>query len=227
MIEVDGPLIRRINSSPSAGPSNVNSDQTIFVVDDDAAVRNSLRALLETVGLRVQTFALPGEFLEGCVEDMAGCILLDVRMPGMSGLEVQRRLVQRGIRTPVIFITGHGDVATAVSAMKAGAVDYIEKPLREEILLDRVRIALELDERRQASRGQAGEILERLSLLTPRERTVMDLVVSGKSNKLIALELGLSQKTIEVHRAHVMAKLRAESLAELVRFVVEATGKFS
>lgn len=202
----------------------MKSDQTIFVVDDDAAVRDSLRTLLETAGVRVRTFALPGEFLEACGEDMAGCILLDVRMPGMSGLEVQRRLIQRGIRTPIIFITGHGDVATAVSAIKAGAVDFLEKPLREEILLDRVRMALELDKRYRAPRGQGGHILERISLLTPRERTVMDLVVSGKSNKLIALELGLSQKTIEVHRAHVMAKLRAKSLAELVRFVLEATG---
>lgn len=194
---------------------------TVFVIDDDAAVRDSLKYLIESVGHRVRTFASANEFLDACTPEHAGCILADVRMPGMSGLELQERLVARAILMPTIIITGHGDVAMAVRAMKAGALDFIEKPFSDQVLLDQIHVALERDIREREKRDRQRRIQDRFSLLSPRERTVMDKVVAGKSNKTIAAELGLSQKTVEVHRAHVMAKVKADSLAQLVHMALQ------
>ncbi|RIK64777.1 MAG: DNA-binding response regulator [Planctomycetota bacterium] len=194
---------------------------TVFVIDDDAAVRDSLKYLIESVGHRVRTFASANEFLDACTTEHAGCILADVRMPGMSGLELQERLVARAILMPTIIITGHGDVAMAVRAMKAGALDFIEKPFSDQVLLDQIHVALERDTREREKRDRQRRIQDRFSLLSPRERTVMDKVVAGKSNKTIAAELGLSQKTVEVHRAHVMAKVKADSLAQLVHMALQ------
>lgn len=194
---------------------------TVFVIDDDAAVRDSLKYLIESVGHRVRTFASANEFLDACTPEHAGCILADVRMPGMSGLELQERLVARAILMPTIIITGHGDVAMAVRAMKAGALDFIEKPFSDQVLLDQIHVALERDIREREKRDRQRRIQDRFLLLSPRERTVMDKVVAGKSNKTIAAELGLSQKTVEVHRAHVMAKVKADSLAQLVHMALQ------
>ncbi len=194
----------------------------VHVIDDDAAVRDSLRLLIESVGLRAKAYESAAEFLETCAPDAAGCILLDVRMPGMSGLELQERLNSRGATMPIILITGHGDVSMAVRAMKAGALDFIEKPFSDQVLLDRVHLALEKDARQRAQQVIETEIEQRFALLSPRERTVMSMVVSGMSNKAIAADLGLSQKTVEVHRAHVMSKVNADSLAELVQMAIRS-----
>lgn len=197
------------------------NEPKVFVIDDDAAVRDSLRYLIESVGLCAETYASAIEFLDICTPELAGCILADVRMPGMSGLELQERLVARGIQTPTILITGHGDVSMAVRAMKAGVMDFIEKPFSDQVLLDQIHLALERDEKNRQERARQVHLRERFSLLSPREKTVMDKVVAGKSNKTIAAELGLSQKTVEVHRAHVMAKVKADSLAQLVHLAVQ------
>jgi RNA polymerase sigma factor (sigma-70 family) len=195
--------------------------KTVLVVDDDNAVRDSLKWLIESVGLSALLFASADEMLNSDALQHAGCILLDVRMPGISGLELQERLNARGVTTPVIVITGHGDVPMAVRAMKAGAMDFIEKPFSDQLLLDEIYRALEKDAQSRKSAEMDARILERFELLSPRERTVMAMVVEGMSNKAVAAELGLSQKTVEVHRARVMTKLRADSLAQLVRFAVQ------
>jgi two-component system response regulator FixJ len=194
---------------------------TVFVVDDDQAVRDSLRWLLESVSLPVETFASAGEFLDRYNPEQPGCLVVDVRLPGLSGLELQERLKQQKVDLPAIVITGHGDVAMAVEAMKAGALEFFEKPVGDQKLLDSVWKAIErnLDDRRQ--RAAHNNIRDRLNRLTPREREVMDLVVMGKLNKQIAAELGVSFKTVEVHRARVMQKMEAASLAELVRMHAE------
>lgn len=191
----------------------------VYVVDDDQAVRESLRWLLESVGLHVETFAGAVEFLER-YQDQPGCLVVDVRLPGMSGLDLQQMLIQRDIRVPVIVITGHGDVPIAVRAMKAGAVDFIEKPFNDQTLLDRVRYAIDLDARRRADRREELEVRRRMDRLSPRERQVMERVVAGRFNKEIAEDLGISPKTIEVHRAHVMEKMEANSVATLVRMAM-------
>lgn len=193
----------------------------VFVVDDDAAVRESLEMLIESVGHTVQTFASAVDFLEAWTPDRTGCLVLDVRMPGMSGLELQQRLKEKEGRIPIIFITGHGDVPMAVSSMKAGAVDFIQKPFRDQELLDRIAEALDLGARAFHRRAMKEQILERAEVLTPREYEVMERVVAGDPNKAIAAELGLSERTVEVHRAHVMAKMRADSLPDLVRMVMQ------
>lgn len=200
------------------------SPAVVYVVDDDQAVRDSLRWLIESVGLGARTFASAHEFLEYCAGDARGCLLLDVRMPGMSGLELQERLASQDISLPVIIITGHADVTMAVRAMKAGAVDFVEKPFSDQVLLDKVQRAIELDAQRHARRAEVEQVRRRMKLLSPREETVMRKVVEGKSNRAIAAELGLSQKTVEVHRAHVMAKVKAPSLAHLVRMAMVAEG---
>ncbi len=198
----------------------------VYVVDDDAAVRNSLRFLIESTGYRVATFANAREFLAGYDSTQPGCLVLDVRMPGPSGLDLQQQLTAAGIALPVIIVTGYGDVPIAVKAMRGGAVDFIEKPYDDELLLRRIREAAEKDIRNRRERAEWNEIHTRLTLLTRREREVLDRVVNGLPNKQIAGDLGISTKTVEAHRAHVMEKMRAESLAELVRLVqVGRTGE--
>jgi RNA polymerase sigma factor (sigma-70 family) len=197
---------------------------TVFVVDDDEAMRNSLKWLVETENLRVETFASAHEFLDAYYPGRAGCILLDVRMPGMSGLDLQAHLRGENIRIPIIIITGHGDVPMAVQAMKAGALDFIEKPFDDELLLSSIRRALALDAEQRLRQESRAELAMRLAQLTPREHEVMEMVTDGKSNKEIANALGVSAKTVEAHRARVMEKMGARSLAELVRMVLE-TGR--
>ncbi|HEU4600539.1 MAG TPA: response regulator FixJ [Steroidobacteraceae bacterium] len=198
-----------------------NSRPTIFVVDDDAAVRDALKLLLRSVGQPVETFGSAQEFLDAYSEDRPGCLVLDIRMPGMSGLELQQKLNEKHSILPIIFITGHGDVPMAVEAMQAGAVDFIQKPFRDQDLIDRINQALEKDGSNRAALGERNDIRRRLETLTPREREVLDLVVHGKANKVIAGDLKLSQRTVEIHRARVMEKMQASSLAHLVRMVLE------
>jgi FixJ family two-component response regulator len=194
-------------------------EPTVFVVDDDEAVRLSLSMLVETVGLKVRTFKNGQEFLDSCERDQAGCVVLDVRMPGMSGLEVQAKLNQEGMDMPVIIVTGHGDVPMAVEALKAGAVDFVEKPFRDQTLLDNIQEAIELDARNRRSQAQQNEVEAKKALLTRREQQVMELLVAGKNNKTIAYELQISQKTVDFHRANVLAKMGVRSVVELVRLV--------
>lgn len=189
---------------------------TVFVVDDDSALRDALRGLLGTAGLQVEAYANGATFLDAIDRDRAGCVLLDMAMPGMSGHQVQAALKDRGFELPIIFLTGHGDIPAAVKAVRAGAVDFLEKPVRGEVLLDRVRRSLAIDEERRSAREQATEIKRRFATLRPREAEVMALVVTGLSNKEIAQNLGLSPRTVEVHRTHVMHKMGAGNLAELV-----------
>ncbi|HEY6644608.1 response regulator FixJ [Povalibacter sp.] len=202
-------------------PNSNNTRPTIFVVDDDSAVRDALKLLLRSVGQAVETYASGQEFVEAYSEDRPGCLVLDIRMPGMSGLELQQKLNERHSILPIIFITGHGDVPMAVEAMQAGAVDFIQKPFRDQDLIDRINQALEKDNNNRAALGERNDIRHRLETLTPREREVLDLVVHGKANKVIAGDLKLSQRTVEIHRARVMEKMQASSLAHLVRMVLE------
>jgi two-component system response regulator FixJ len=201
------------------------SEPTVFVVDDDQAMRTSLQWLIESTGMQVRTFESADAFLAAYYPGRSGCLLLDVRMPGMSGLELQGYLAREGYRLPVIMITGHGDVPMAVKAMKAGAVDFIEKPFHDEDLLRSIRNALDLDQRRRANQSARAEIATRLAELTPREHEVLAMVTDGKSNKEMAAALGVTPKTVEAHRARVMEKMRAESLAELVRMALVASGE--
>jgi FixJ family two-component response regulator len=194
-------------------------EPTVFVVDDDEAVRRSLSMLVETVGLKVRTFSNGQEFLDSCGPNQAGCVVLDVRMPGMSGLEVQSKLKAGGVSIPVIIVTGHGDVPMAVEALKAGAMDFVEKPFRDQTLLDNIQEAIELDARNRSSHAQQTEIEARKALLTRREQQVMELLVAGKNNKTIAHELQISQKTVDFHRANVLEKMGVESVVKLVRLV--------
>jgi len=191
--------------------------QVVFVIDDDASMRDAVSRLLNAVGLTVQTFASAREFLAGRLPDVPGCVVLDVRLPGLSGLDLQREMVERGIHIPVIFITGHGDIPMSVQAMKAGAVEFLTKPFRDQDLLDAVRSGIQLDRQGRKERAELAELRDGLRQLTPREREVMSLVVAGLLNKQIALRLGTSEKTIKIHRSHVMQKMRADSLADLVR----------
>jgi two-component system response regulator FixJ len=195
---------------------------TVFVVDDDEAVRTSLRLLLKSVGLPVETYAAAQEFLDQFDPDRAGCLVLDIRMPGVSGLELQQHLNDQHSIMPIVFITGHGDVPMAVEAMQAGAVDFIQKPFRDQDLIDRINRALEKDREMRNALRERDEIRRRMSQLTPREREVLELVTQGKANKVIAGDLNVSQRTVEIHRARVMEKMGANSLAHLVRMVIEA-----
>jgi FixJ family two-component response regulator len=193
---------------------------TVFVIDDDDAVRNSLRLLLRSVGLPVQICASAQQFLPTYDPRQPGCLVLDIRMPGMSGLELQQQLNMRGAIIPVVFITGHGDIPMAVEAMQHGAFDFLQKPFRDQDLIDRVQRALERDAATRAQLKQTDNIRAHLETLTPRERQVLELMTAGKSNKLMAHELGASQRTVEVHRARVMEKMAAHSLAQLVRMTL-------
>lgn len=198
--------------------------QTVFVVDDDAGMREALQSILETVGFPTAVYASAQEFLEAYHPSQAGCLVLDVRMPGMNGLELQKQLNARGAVIPVIFVSGHGDISMAVEAMKHGAFDFLEKPFREEDLLDRVRRALARDARIRKALSEHERIRAHLESLTPRERDVLNRIVEGKSNKVIGGELRLSTRTVELHRARVMEKMRASSLAELVRMMIDVEG---
>ena len=195
---------------------------TVFIVDDDAAIRFAMQALMDSVNLSHEIFASADEFLEKIGDQRPGCLVLDIRMPGLGGLELQEELINRGNTLPIIFITGHGDVPMAVEAMQKGAVDFIQKPFRDQELLDRIREALATDEERREAQQHHAEVAGRLERLTNREREVFDLVVTGKPNKVIAYELGVSQRTVEIHRARVMEKMQARSLADLVKMHMTA-----
>ncbi len=193
---------------------------TVFVVDDDAEVRNALKLLLESVGLPVVCYASAHEYLEAFDERRPGCLVTDIRMPGMSGLDMQEKLAEYPIHPPVIIITGHGDVPMAVRAVQAGAVDFIEKPFRDQLLLDSVHRAIEMDAERRGEASRKSEIREHLNQLTPREREVLDLVVSGMRNKNISEQLGITLSTVEAHRSRVMEKMQADSLSHLMRMML-------
>lgn len=195
---------------------------TVFVVDDDEAVRKSLRLLLKSQGMPVVTHESAAEFLATYDPEQPGCIILDVRMPGMSGLELQQELNRRGAVIPVVFITGHGDVPMAVEAMKHGAVDFLQKPFSDKELSDRIQRALATDLRNRKLLDEKDRIRARLAALTRRELQVLQLVTLGKANKVIAGDLGVSQRTVEIHRAHLMQKMGATSLAHLVRMTMVA-----
>ena len=193
----------------------------VFVVDDDEGVRTSLRLLIRSIGLPVETFDGAQEFLAQFDPERPGCLVLDIRMPGMSGLELQQKLNERHAITPIVFITGHGDVPRAVEAMQAGAIDFVQKPFRDQDLIDRINRALEKDRTNRAALKERDAICQRIAELTPREREVLDLVTKGRANKVIAGDLSVSQRTVEIHRARVMEKMEAHSLAHLVRMVLE------
>lgn len=192
-------------------------DSTVFVIDDDAGVRASIQGLLKSVGLRSELFGSAQEFLCRQGTDGPSCLVLDVRLPGISGLDFQRKLTEAGIRIPIIFITGHGDIPMSVKAMKLGAVEFLTKPFRDQDLLDAIQQALEGDRARRKQQNELADLSKRYQTLTARERQVMQLVVSGMLNKQIASELETSEVTVKIHRSHIMRKLQAESLAELVR----------
>lgn len=198
----------------------MSDEITVFIVDDDEAVRDSLSFLMRSVGLKTESFDSADRFLQAKPCHRAGCLLLDIRMPAMSGLELQGQLEAHGIRLPVIFISGHADVPMAVRALKAGAFDFVEKPFNDQLLLDCVQRAIEADRQQRQLAEQLDVWRTRIATLTPREREVMALVVEGAANKVISSTLGVSLKTVEAHRAHVMEKLQADSLSQLVRMCV-------
>jgi FixJ family two-component response regulator len=193
------------------------SEAIVFVIDDDESIRDALKSLIRSVGLSVETFASAHDFLQRQRPDIPGCLILDVRMPGLSGLDLQRDLTDANIHLPIIFITGHGDIPMSVRAMKAGAVEFLTKPFRDQDLLDAIQQALERDRLTRSQRADNAELLNRYHSLTPRETEVFGLVVKGLLNKQIALQLGTSEITVKLHRRQVMEKMHADSLADLVR----------
>ena len=197
----------------------------IYIVDDDDGMRRALTVLMTTVGYQPMAFARPSEFLAKCDANQPGCLVLDVRMPEMSGLEVQMHLNRSGSMLPVILITGHGDIPMAVQAMKDGAFDFLQKPFRDQDLLDRINGALKLDAENRASVDRLADLKQRSDSLTPREREVMAFVVDGKANKVIAIDLGLSERTVEIHRSNVMEKMGARSVAHLVKMHLSLHGE--
>ncbi|NDD74401.1 MAG: DNA-binding response regulator [Gammaproteobacteria bacterium] len=199
----------------------MNRNASVFIVDDDDAVRSSLRLLLKSVGLPAIAYASATDFLSAWQPEQPGCLVLDVRMPGMSGLELQHELNRRGAIIPVIFITGHADIPMAVEAIQHGAFDFLQKPFRDQDLIDRVQRALTTDAQQRSELAKREMIRERFDSLTPREREVLTLVTRGKANKVMAGDLGVSQRTVEIHRARVMEKMGAASLAQLVRMMLD------
>ena len=197
------------------------NEPTVFVIDNDQAVREGLSHLIKSVGLNVETFSSAQEFLSAFETARSGCLVLDVRMPGMSGLELQETLHRRKVKIPIIMISGHGDVPMAVQTVKMGAVDFIEKPFRDQVLLDRIQKAILKDSETRKEQDELNSLTARVDHLTVRERQVMNLVVAGKANKVIAMDLGIKQKTVEFHRARVMEKMRAESVADLVKMATK------
>lgn len=192
----------------------------VFVVDDDQGVRESVTILMRSIGVASETFASADEFLGKFDPDKPGCLILDVRMPGMNGLELQERLVSLGSTLPIIFVSAHGDIPIAVEAIKAGASDFVQKPFRDQKLIDKVQEAFAENARVRRKLWDSKRIAERIASLTPREQEVMEMVVDGKANKVIAIDLGLSQRTVEVHRARVMSKMEADSVPQLVQMVM-------
>jgi len=197
-----------------------NKTPAVYIVDDDQEVRYALRLLLESVGLEVEEYASAQQYLDTFNPENSGCLILDIRMPGISGLELQARLQAESLHPPIIIITGHGDVQMAVRAMKAGALNFIEKPFNDQDLLDSVYRAIEIDAKERGKALKIADIKERLNLLTPREKEVMDRVAAGKRNKIIADELNISQSTIEAHRKKVMEKMDADSVSALMRMII-------
>jgi FixJ family two-component response regulator len=205
-------LIERSARQPATAEAPI-----VFVVDDDESVREALRSLFRSVSLKVETFGSAAEFLRSELADVASCLVLDVRLPGVSGLDFQAELAKANIHIPVIFMTGHGDIPMSVQAMKAGAVDFLTKPFRDQDMLDAVAAAIERDRSRRKDEQRLSDVRARFDGLTEREREVMGLVTVGLMNKQIAGELGLSEITVKIHRGHVMRKMAARSLADLVR----------
>ena len=196
---------------------NSDAEAMVFVIDDDESIREALHSLIRSVGLKVATFPSAHEFLQSERPDVPACLILDVRMPGLSGLDLQRDLTEGNIHIPIIFITGHGDIPMSVRAMKAGAVEFLTKPFRDQDLLDAIQQALDRDRRARSQQADSADLRNRFHTLTPRETEVFELVVKGLLNKQIALQLGTSEITIKLHRRQVMEKMQADSLADLVR----------
>ncbi len=209
--------MRGARTGPEGERLMVEERAVVFVIDDDSSMRVALEDLVRSVDLEVRTFAAPQEFLESKPPDVTGCLVLDVRLPGMSGLTFQKELAKEGPALPVIFITGHGDIPMSVRAMKAGAVEFLTKPFHDQDLLDAIHVALERDRRSRREAVCLVELRERFAMLTERERQIMTLVVIGRANKQIAGELSLSEMTVKVHRQQVMRKMHAGSLPDLVR----------
>lgn len=203
----------------------IRNEPTVFVIDDDDAIRSAVRFLMRTAGLNVETYESAESFLEQYDQAWAGCLVVDVRMPGMNGLELQRELKGRGVATPLIFMTGHGDIPMAVEAMKMGAAEFIEKPFKNEELLQKVKQCIKYDQGQRQEESGAQEVKHKVHSLTPREREVMRLLVQGLRNKVIAVELGISSRTVEAHRSNIMDKLGVHSLSEMVRIAIEMEGE--
>ncbi len=202
-------------------------ESTVFIVDDDDAVRSGLELLLQAEGYRTRSFASAREFLACCTADSPGCLILDLQMPEMSGLDLQRTLSDRGIYLPILFLSGHGSVPTAVQAIRFGAIDFLEKPFDSDILIDRVRAALQADSEQRKALTFVSDFQERVARLTSREREIMDMVVAGKASKVIAADLGISERTVEIHRARILQKMDVRNAAELVRLVLSAESRSS